>query len=141
MEELVFTIVLIVGGIAGFIYSINLPAMGPIPLSPGLFPSVVTGLIIILSGFHLHSLLRRGKGGESSSVKEEQRSLLILILIFAGYLVLLYYIHFILSTIVFLLVTMIYLYKRFYWKIPIISVSTVFVIYLLFKYLLRVRLP
>jgi hypothetical protein len=48
---------------------------------------------------------------------------------------------FIASTIIFLLVTMLFLYKRFLWKIPVISVGAVLGIYYLFRYFLNVRLP
>jgi xanthine/uracil permease len=140
-KELFFTILLILIGCAGFIYSISLPAMGPIALSPGLFPGIVTALIVLLSGVHLASSLK-GKGIQKSEGEYEQkRSLLIIVAFFLVYLLLLHYAHFIISTILFLFLTMFYLYGRFHWKIPIISVSMVLLIYYLFRYLLHVRLP
>lgn len=138
-REFVFTVLLIVIGTAGFIYSLMLPVRGSIALSPGLFPGVISLLIIVLSTIHLALSKRKGKMNEE---KEEMRNNLFLILsFFTGYMVLLHYIHFLLSTSIFLLATMFSLYKRFYWKIPIISITSVFVVFYLFRYLLNVRLP
>jgi len=139
-KELVFTIILILIGIAGFLYSISLPAMGPAALSPGLFPGLVTALIAILSGVHLHAILT-GKRDDSAEENEQKRSLLVLIGFFIVYLLLLHFLHFIISTIIFLFGTMMYLYGRFHWKIPVISIGMVMLIYYLFRYLLHVRLP
>jgi len=145
-KELVFTIILILLGIASFIYSVSLPTRGNVALSPGLFPGVVSILLILLSSYNLLSnLFFKHTKGELKGVKEEveddQRSLILTLSLFVGYLILLYYIHFIASTLIFLLAAMFFLYKRFYWKIPIISVVAVFSIYYLFRYLLNVRLP
>ena len=145
-KELVFTVVLIFMGVASFIYSISLPTRGNIALSPGLFPGVVSILLILLSSYSLLSnfVLKHINVEITSSkveVEDDQRSLILTLSLFIGYLILLYYIHFIASTIIFLFTAMFFLYKRFYWKIPIISVIAVFSIFYLFRYLLNVRLP
>jgi putative tricarboxylic transport membrane protein len=139
-REFYFTLCLV--GIAGaaLVYSMLLPRMGAVALSPGLFPGVVSALLIILSGVHLFHL-RRMKGLRGKEDKEEKRSFLVVMSIFLLYLLLLSYIHFIASTALFLFVTMIFLYRRFYWKIPIISAAAVLGIYYLFRYFLNVRLP
>lgn len=146
-KELVFTILLIIMAICSFIYSLLLPTRGNIALSPGLFPGVVSFLLIILNSYYLIVSISK-KGKNSANLKsgerggrEGERSLIIIISLFIGYLILLYYIHFIASSLIFLLAAMLFLFKRFYWKIPFISLSAVFSIYYLFRYLLNVRLP
>lgn len=140
-KEMVFTVLLITTGVAGLIYSISLPTMGAFALSPGLFPGVVTMLMIVLGSVHLFGILRSDGSQQDSEEDNKKRSFLVIFAFFVLYLLLLSYIHFIISTIVFLLATMFFLYKRFYWKIPVITVITVFVIYYLFRYILKVRLP
>ncbi len=140
-KEFVFTVLLIAAGAAGFIYSISLPAMGAVALSPGLFPGVVTMLMIILGSVHLLSILRSGEGHADSEEDSRKRSFLVIFIFFIMYLLMLSYVHFIISTLVFLLATMLFLYKHFYWKIPVIAVITVFAVYYLFRYILKVRLP
>jgi putative tricarboxylic transport membrane protein len=141
-KELTFAIALIGLGIVGFGYSISLPAMGAIALSPGLFPGFVTAMMVVLGGVWLSQLIRRTEtGGEEKEKEEEKRSFFITISFFLVYLILLVYLHFIVSTMFFLLGSMLFLYKRFYWKIPVISVITAFGVYYVFRYLLNVRLP
>ena len=139
-REFSFTLILIVFGIASFAYSMSLPAMGAIALSPGLFPGSVSVLLTLLSTLHALKLWRNRQATERAE-EEEKRSFIIIMLIFIGYLVLLSLIHFIASTIIFLVVTMLFLYRKFLWKIPVISVVAVVGIYYLFRYLLNVRLP
>ena len=145
-KELIFTILLILMGIASFIYSVSLPTRGNVALSPGLFPGVVSILLILLSTYSLLSNLvfKHTNGeieGSKVEVEDDQRSLILTLSLFIGYLILLYYIHFIASTLIFLLLAMLFLYRKFYWKIPVISVTAVFTIFYLFRYLLNVRLP
>lgn len=141
-KELVFIVLLIIMGAAGFIYSLLLPTRGNIALSPGLFPGVVSLLLILLNSFFLITSVLKGKlKGVETGTEEGERSFAFILALFLGYLILLYYVHFIISTIIFLLVSMFFLYKRFYWKIPVISVTAVFFIFYLFRYLLNVRLP
>lgn len=141
-KELVFTVLLIIIGVASFIYSLLLPTRGNIALSPGLFPGVVSLLLIILNSFHLIVSFSKGELKGVETVKEEgERSIVFILALFLGYLILLYYLHFVASTIIFLLAAMLFLYKRFYWKIPIISLTAVVSIFYLFRYLLNVRLP
>ena len=141
-KELVFTVLLIIIGVASFIYSLLLPTRGNIALSPGLFPGVVSLLLIILNSFHLIVSFSKGELKGVETVKEEgERSIVFILALFLGYLILLYYLHFVASTIIFLLAAMLFLYKRFYWKIPIISLAAVVSIFYLFRYLLNVRLP
>ncbi|MEA1910204.1 MAG: tripartite tricarboxylate transporter TctB family protein [Spirochaetota bacterium] len=143
-KEFIFTVILIVMGIAGFIYSLLLPTRGNVALSPGLFPGVVSFLLIILSTYYLVSSLvgsRTKEDLKDTGNSDDQRSLILTLSLFIGYLVILYYLHFILSTLIFLMLAMFFLYRRFYWKIPIISVLSVFLIFYLFRYLLNVRLP
>jgi hypothetical protein len=128
-------------GIATLIYSVRLPAMGVVYLSPGLFPGIVSSLLVVLSTVHACKLLGKRKASGEVKDEEERRSFLIVVVIFLGYLLLLHFLHFIASTIIFLLVTMLFLYKRFLWKIPVISVGAVLGIYYLFRYFLNVRLP
>jgi putative tricarboxylic transport membrane protein len=146
-KELVFTILLIIMAIGSLIYSLLLPTRGNIALSPGLFPGVVSFLLIILNSYYLIvSISKSGKNlvnlytGEKGN-REGERSLTVIMSLFIGYLILLHYFHFIASTIIFLLAAMFFLYKRFHWKIPMISITAVFAIYYLFRYLLNVRLP
>ncbi|MCK5674244.1 MAG: tripartite tricarboxylate transporter TctB family protein [Spirochaetales bacterium] len=145
-KELIFTLLLILMGVASLLYSISLPTRGNIALSPGLFPGVVSLLLILLSTYYLiSSLVHSQKKKKLTEVEQDeennQRSLPLTLALFIGYLILLYYIHFIASTLIFLLAAMIFLYRRFYWKIPIISITAVFTIFYLFRYLLNVRLP
>lgn len=148
-KEFVFTVLLIVIGVASFIYSILLPTRGNIALSPGLFPGVVSLLLILLNSYYLIvSILKSSGQGHGSAfahgktgTEEDERSLAVILSLFIGYLILLYYLHFIASTLIFLLGSMFFLYRRFYWKIPLISVTAVFSIFYLFRYLLNVRLP
>ena len=146
-KELVFTVLLILMGVGSFIYSLLLPTRGNIALSPGLFPGIVSLLLIILNSYYLLvSILKIKKnqiklGIDEMEADEGARNLIVIFSLFIGYLILLYYIHFIASTLIFLLGSMFFLYRRFYWKIPIISVTAVFSIYYLFRYLLNVRLP
>ena len=146
-KELVFTVFLIILGVASFIYSLLLPTRGNIALSPGLFPGVVSLLLIILNSYYLIvsiAKIKKNKVKIKTDEKggvDEERSLPVLISLFIAYLILLYYLHFIASTLIFLFGSMLFLYRRFYWKIPIISVTAVFSIYYLFRYLLNVRLP
>ena len=141
-KELVFTVLLIVMGVASFIYSLLLPTRGNIALSPGLFPGVVSLLLISLNSYYLIVSIFKGKlKGVETGTEGGERSLILTLALFIGYLILLYYVHFIASTLIFLLAAMFFLYKRFYWKIPIISVTAVFTIFYLFRYLLNVRLP
>ncbi|MCK5200525.1 MAG: tripartite tricarboxylate transporter TctB family protein [Spirochaetales bacterium] len=140
-KELVFTVLLIVMGVGSFIYSLLLPTRGNIALSPGLFPGVVSLLLILLNSYYLIVTIIKGKLKGVETGVEGERSLVLTLALFIGYLILLYYVHFIASTLIFLLAAMLFLYKRFYWKIPIISVTAVFTIFYLFRYLLNVRLP
>ncbi|MCK5672233.1 MAG: tripartite tricarboxylate transporter TctB family protein, partial [Spirochaetales bacterium] len=111
-RELVFTVILIFMGVASLIYSISLPTRGNIALSPGLFPGVVSILLILLSTYSLLSnLVFKHTNGEIEGskveveveVEDDQRSLILTLSLFIGYLILLYYIHFIASTLIFLL--------------------------------------
>ncbi len=138
-----FMIILAVAGVAGFIYSIKLPLMGPAALSPGLFPGFVSLLMAVLGGIRLVQLFRSGQENDDSSDNEEagKRNIFIITGIFLLYLLMLNYLHFIASTIIFLCMAMLFLYKKFYWKIPIISVVTALGVFYLFRYLLNVRLP
>lgn len=145
-KEFIFTLLIILMGIGSLIYSILLPTRGNIALSPGLFPGVVSILLILLSSYYFFTSLVHKK--EIKKIKEadkdgdeKQRSLILIVALFIGYLILLYYIHFIASTLIFLLAAMFFLYRRFYWKIPIISITAVFLVFYLFRYLLNVRLP
>jgi len=141
-KELSFAVALIGVGIAGFGYSISLPAMGAIALSPGLFPGFVTAMMVVLGGVWFSQIIRRKQVEEEQKAQEEEkRSFSITISFFLVYLILLVYLHFIVSTLFFLLGSMLFLYKRFYWKIPVISVITAFGVYYVFRYLLNVRLP
>ena|SRR6056297_3290239 len=141
-KELSFAVALIGVGIAGFGYSISLPARGSIALSPGLFPGFVTAMMVVLGGVWLSQIIRRKQVEEEQKAQEEEkRSFSITISFFLVYLILLVYLHFIVSTLFFLLGSMLFLYKRFYWKIPVISVITAFGVYYVFRYLLNVRLP
>lgn len=145
-KEFIFTILLIIMGVASLIYSLSLPARGNVALSPGLFPGVVSILLIVLSTYYLitnlvHNLAKEKSKEVEMDGEESQRSLILIFALFIGYLILLYYIHFIASTLIFLLAAMFFLYRRFYWKIPIISLAAVFSIFYLFRYLLNVRLP
>ena len=140
-KEFVFTVLLIVMGVASFIYSLLLPTRGNIALSPGLFPGVVSLLLILLNSYYLIVSILKGELKSEAGTEEGERSLAVILSLFIGYLILLYYLHFIASTLIFLLGSMFFLYRRFYWKIPIISVTAVFSIFYLFRYLLNVRLP
>ncbi|MFP4301158.1 MAG: tripartite tricarboxylate transporter TctB family protein [Spirochaetaceae bacterium] len=140
-REIWFAILLILLGVAGFIYSVSLPTKGPIALSPGLFPGFVTALLVILGGVWLASILSAEKPKESDEQETEQRSFWVTTGLFVLYLVMLEQLHFLASTLIFLFVSMLYLYRRFRWKIPIISVITTAGVYYLFRYLLNVRLP
>ncbi|MBN2050452.1 MAG: tripartite tricarboxylate transporter TctB family protein [Spirochaetales bacterium] len=139
-KELGFTIVLLLIGAAGLVYSLTLPTMGPIALSPGLFPGVVTALTVILGVVRLIQLYR-SRGAEVQREEEGKRSLLITLGLFLAYLGLLVIIGFIPSTLLFLCGSMLYLYRRFYWKIPLVALLTTFGTFFLFRYLLNVRLP
>ena len=125
-KERWFIIILIGVGIAGFIYSLSLPLMGPAALSPGLFPGFVTLLIIVLGGVRLFRLVRPkpsvialegDKDVEAEKDEENEnsgmRSGFIVIGLFLIYLLMLTYIHFLASTIIFLCGSMLYLYKKF----------------------------
>jgi len=138
-KEFSFTIILIIVGIAGLFYSILLPTRGIIALSPGLFPASVSTLMIILGIVRLFQMIQT-KNTKSEKI-EGERNFLMTISLFLVYLLLLSYIHFIASTLIFLFASMIILYKRFYWKIPIISITSTIGIYSIFRYLLNVRLP
>ena len=145
-KERWFIIILIGVGISGFIYSLSLPLMGPAALSPGLFPGFVTSLMTILGSVRLFQLIRPKKGTDgpdegSEDDEEGSRNVFFIIGLFLIYLLLLNYLHFLFSTLVFLLGSMLFLYKKFYWKIPVISVLTAAGVFGLFRYLLNVRLP
>ena len=144
-KEMWFLGILVCLGGAGFIYSLSLPPMGPVALCPGLFPGLVTILMTVLGGVRLIHLLRSAKTTAGPENKEDsdggERNILIIIGLFLIYLLFLIYIHFIASTIIFLCVAMIFLYRKFYWKIPLIAVITAVGVYYLFRHLLNVRLP
>jgi len=145
-KEKWFIMVLIGVGIAGIIYSISLPLMGPTALSPGLFPGFVTLLMVVLGGIRLFWLVHRkpeiiDDTGEVEDENNKSRSVFIVMGLFLVYLLMLSYIHFLASTIIFLFGSMLFLYKKFYWKIPIISLLTAVGVFYLFRYLLNVRLP
>ena len=93
-REVWFAGVLIAIGIGGFIYSVLLPTMGPIALSPGLFPGVVTVLMIILGGVWLFKLLRLKDETAEDKDAGEKRSFLMTMGLFLVYLLLLVYVHF-----------------------------------------------
>ena len=145
-KERWFMIALIGVGVSGFIYSLSLPLMGAAALSPGLFPGFVTSLMIILGSVRLYQLLRpKSIAAEKEDFTEEDdegsRNVFVIIGFFLVYLLLLKYLHFLFSTLLFLLASMLFLYKKFYWKIPVISVLTAAGVFGLFRYLLNVRLP
>ncbi len=142
--EFWFTICLILIGIAGLVYSLTLPLMGPVALCPGLFPGVVTSLMLTLGLVRFFQMLRTKEEQSKNGEKEEnteQRSILIIIAFFLMYLLLLVYTHFLISTSVFLFLSMFYLYRKMNWKIPVVSVITTLSVFYLFRYLLNVRLP
>ncbi len=145
-KESWFMIILTGVGIGGFIYSTSLPPMGPAALSPGLFPGFVSSLMTILGLVRFIQLLRLRKAktsvGEDSDEKDEgSRNIFVIIGLFLLYLLMLNTIHFLASTLIFLLASMLFLYRKFYWKIPLISLLTTAGIFSLFRYLLNVRLP
>jgi len=150
-NEEIFTGVLFVTGVAALAYSRTLPLMGPAELSPGLFPTIASVLIILLSGGRLVTLSRARKkltgsvetaaSGEAPAVAEELRPVWIPLALFVAYVVALSYLHFIISSLLFLFFLMWYLYRQMKIRIPVTAVTAVAAIFLLFRYLLGVRLP
>lgn len=159
-NEEIFTGVLFVTGVAALAYSRTLPLMGPAELSPGLFPTIASVLIIILSGVRLVTLRSEGKkraessgsaetvgnvgsdaSGEAAVVAEELRPVWIPLALFVLYVAALSYLHFIISSLLFVFFLMWYLYRQMKIRIPVTAVTAVVAIFLLFRYLLGVRLP
>jgi putative tricarboxylic transport membrane protein len=145
--ELWFSVILIGLGIAGLIYSFSLPLMGPVALCPGLFPGFVTAMMVILGAGRLIQLYRDKSvvtepdaDGEDDA-DDGKRNIFVILAFFLLYLLLLVYVRFLTSTVLFLFGSMLFLYKKFYWKIPVISVLTTLGVFYLFRYLLNVRLP
>jgi hypothetical protein len=145
-KESWFMILLTGVGIGGFIYSLSLPLMGPAALSPGLFPGFVSSLMTVLGIVRFIQILRQKKeepatAEESGEDGEGSRNIFVIIGLFLLYLLMLNSIHFLTSTLLFLFASMLFLYRKFYWKIPLISLLTTAGIFGLFRYLLNVRLP
>ena len=138
--EFIFTVILIIGGAAGLVYSLLLPSHGTIALSPGLFPGVVSSLLLILNSIYLFSGLKKNNSPQGKK-EGVNRSLLLILSFFPGYFLLLYYFHFIISSFIFLVLTMTVLYKKFYWKTLVSSGLTIVVVYYLFSSILNVQLP
>lgn len=138
--ETIFTAILVVTGIGALIYARRLPLMGPPELSPGLFPTVASVLIIVLGSAHLVTLVRAPRSS-SEEESEEFRPLWIPLLLTGGYVALLGVVHFIAASIVYATLLMWNLYGALRGRIVITAILSVLIIYGVFTFLLGVRLP
>ncbi len=155
--ELVFLCVFFLVGLFAVIHAFSLPEMGPIPLSPGIFPmivgfllmlfSVVSGLRLVQSSVNREALAGGNTAdGQAAAVKGDAvggkpRSILLILLILAAYAGLLPVIHFIPASLLFACAAMFFSRRKFSVSILIVAVCAVAVIYLLFSFAFNVRLP
>ena len=117
--------------------------------SAGTFPMVASAVMVIA----VASILlknRRLKKTETAGIKEEMRLaakqvvpviFLVYTIIVIGYIILIQPLHFLPSSFIFLLLSMIYLKGSNILKSLIISVATLGFIYIMFQYFFRVVLP
>ena len=144
----VFAWVLIAGGSAALLYTFTLPTMGTIALSPGLFPAVVSALLVVLGGIWLTTQLRarRTKGDAGGHPDDEEqsgdkRSIVAVLGMLIGYAAMFELFGFVVATPIFLVASMFFLLRTFTWKIPVVAAATTLGIILVFEMMLNVRLP
>jgi len=119
-------------------YEVN----GPWKMSPYLFPTLISIILITLS----FTLLFEGvKAVDRGEVKEKPKTHWKRVFMYIGITLLYYFIMphlgFIITNIVMLIALFLLLGLRVWWKIAILSVSTTIIIYYLFHVLLYVMLP
>ncbi len=144
-------------GVFSIIHSFYLPVMGPRALSPALFPLVIGILLAALSALQLVlDILRKRKNQNNfgnfsqeknnkiqhtSDKKKEERNLFIIVIILLLYMYLLPLIHFVPSTLLFLILLMTYINNKISLKIIIISVIITVSIYYSFSSIFKLILP
>lgn len=153
--ELYCTIVILFLGLFAIIHSFYLPSMGPKALSPALFPLVIGILIFTLSTLQIGKIIQEKRHKkdtrnfhhiENSIVQdaindEEKNSLFIIVIMLFLYMYVLPLIHFIPSTLLFLVLIMAYINKKITLNIVILSIVITISISYSFSTLFRLILP
>lgn len=154
--ELYCTIVILFLGVFAIIHSFYLPSMGPKALSPALFPMVIGILIFILSTFQIvkiiqeksHKKYKRNSHCIENNIvqdainnKEEENNLLIIVIMLFLYIYVLPLIHFVPSTLLFLVLIMTYVNKKITLDIVILSIAITISISYSFSTLFKLILP
>lgn len=153
--ELYCTIVILFLGFFAIIHSFYLPSMGPKALSPALFPLVIGILIFTLGTLQIVKIIqekRRKKDTknfhhiENNIVQdaindEEKNSLFIIVIMLFLYMYVLPLIHFIPSTLLFLVLIMAYINKKITLNIVILSIAITLSISYSFSTLFKLILP
>ncbi len=142
--ECLTTLAMLCIGIFVIIHANSLPLFGPRSLSPGLFP-LISGVAICicaaaLLAVQLKTFLRSKKIHLPKRLPDDRGIVFPIVLIFL-YVFALPKLHFIPTTIAFLIILMSLFRKKLTLSTTVISVATVFVIYLVFSKLLMIRLP
>lgn len=133
---------------------ISTPASVPGTMGADVWPKVLLVMLIILLSFNIIKVYRsKWKSGEKSQSSEKSQANSILIsemyknkflwgsIILLAYSLLLEFLGFILSTILFMLAYMTLLSEKRWWFKAIAGVATAFVLYALFAKILMVSLP
>lgn len=134
-KEIISAIFLYIVSISFFAIALNLKG------DAGLFPKILSALIFILNTIELFNVVVRNK---IKLVKKEDRDnikLLTILLCCIGYIILIKPLGFLISTVVFLAVTLKLLGVKELKLILLVSIITSLVIYLSFGVLLKVQIP
>lgn len=152
--ELYCTVGIWLLGIFAIVHSSSLPVMGPIPLSPAMFPLIIGLLMVLLSTMQIIHMFRQyGIIGEDTKNRPQEVkikrspkikgeiSLILMIMMLLLYLYVLPVIHFIPSTLIFLILFMSYIHHKISLKIIVISVVVTLLLFYSFSMLFKLLLP
>ena len=126
-----------------FFISAGMDGFGNTVLSPGTFPAISAGVLFFLA-LNLFFKSFKTQDSDPGQKKEGQirwRPVLVVTLICLVYVWVLPILHFVVSTMFFLVVFLFYIGERRIWMVAMVSVSTTFVIYFIFGNMLKVLLP
>ena len=142
--NLIFSIILIVIVVLIYQWSINFPENTPgSGLGPGFFPRILIIMMLFISIYLIATSIIKKKKEKSVSVGFNVNKLkkpILIVCLTILYTITLNYLGFLLDTIIYLIITSI-LFGNKYLQSLLFSIIFTFLVYLIFKKMLRVPLP
>jgi putative tricarboxylic transport membrane protein len=141
--DITVSLVLIAFCTAALIYSLRFPVSDR-SVGVGTFPRILSALIIVLSLLQIIIAVVKKQGGVVHPFKIPRKTLILIGIstaLIILYILIIQYIGFLLSTVLFLASLIFSFGERVFWKIAVISISVTGIIYIMFSVLARVPFP